>query len=126
MPYVFLLACSNHSVVTLAGLQLDKEFEKISKEAMKALFHESANVFLFSQFSRDRAEMGLSAKDAVKCLAKKLNARVKNEDDIPEGRHEFGIDIAGIDSSSDGLGYPFFAFAQCTVATGLASQAKRS
>ena len=115
-PYVFLLACSHYASITGKGPRLETEFEKICKEAMKALFSESADVFLFSQFSRDRAKLGRSAREAVKNLAAMLNtSMVRPEEDIPTGPNEFGIDIIAIDALDDRLGYPFFAFAQCTV-----------
>ena len=122
MPYIFLLVCSHHQIVrppneTIRGhtRRLAVEFEHICKEAMKSFFNEQADVFLFSQFSNDRSNLGRSAREAVRNLAMKLNAGVKNEDDIPNGPNEFGIDIAAIDALDDQLGYPFFAFAQCTI-----------
>ena len=73
MPYLFLLACSHHSSIIGKGPMLATEFENICKEAMKALFNESADVFLFSQFSNDRKELGRPAREALKSLAGKLN-----------------------------------------------------
>ena len=122
MPYIFLLICSHHQIVcppneTIKGHthRLAVEFEQICKEAMKPFFNEQADVFLFSQFSNDRSNLGRSAREAVRNLATKLNTVVKNEDDIPDRPNEFGIDIAAIDALDDPIGYPFFAFAQCTI-----------
>ena len=115
-PYIFLLACSHHSLMERNGLKLEQEFEGICKEAMAALFSEKAEVFSFSQFSDDRRQMGHSARRAVKHLAEKLNTRIiVDEGEIPTSSNEFGIDIAAIDAIGDKLGCPFFAFAQCTV-----------
>ena len=115
-PYIFLLACSHHASISGKGPRLETEFEKICKEAMKSFFNESAYVFLFSQFSEDRARLGRSAREAVKNLAAMLNTRIAiPEENIPTGSNEFGIDIVAIDTLDDRLGYPFFAFAQCTV-----------
>ncbi len=122
MPYIFMLVCSNHQIIhplhetiKAHSRRLAVEFEGICKEAMKSLFNEMADVFLFSQFGSDRSNLGRSAREAVKNLAMKLNAEVKNEADIPDTPNEFGIDIAAIDTLEDQLGYPFFAFAQCTI-----------
>lgn len=115
MPYTFLLACSLHQALHSSQV-LTRQFEQVCKEGMRALFNESAEVFLFSQFSRDRAELGRSAREAVPILAEKLNTKVKDEEEIPDQPNEFGIDIIAIDSLGDSVGYPFFAFAQCTIA----------
>lgn len=114
MPYTFLLACSLHREID-SGQGLDRQFERVCKEGMRTLFNESADVFLFSQFSQDRAELGRSAREAIPRLAEKLNAKVKNEADIPDQPNEFGIDLIAIDRLDDSVGYPFFAFAQCTI-----------
>ena len=115
MPYTFLLACSLHQALH-PSQALTIQFEQVCKEGLRTLFNESAEVFLFSQFSQDRAELGRSAREAVQSLAEKLNAKVKNEEDIPNQPNEFGIDIVAIDRLGDSVGYPFFAFAQCTIA----------
>lgn len=116
MPYIFLLACSHHELIQRKGLRLESEFEGVCKGAMAALFSESADVFLFSQFSDDRSQLGHSARQAVKGLAAKLNTTVLVEETkIPTSSNEFGIDIVAIDSLDDNMGYPFFTFAQCTV-----------
>lgn len=114
MPYIFLLACSLHHEID-SGQGLDRQFERVCKEGMRTLFNESADVFLFSQFSQDRAELGRSAREAIPRLAEKLNATVKNEADIPDQPNEFGIDLIAIDRLGDSVGYPFFALAQCTI-----------
>ena len=114
MPYTFLLACSLHNEIGPSQV-LARQFEQVCKEGMRTLFNESADVFLFSQFSQDRAELGRSAREAVPILAGKLNAKVKNEESIPNQQNEFGIDIIAIDRLGDSVGYPFFAFAQCTI-----------
>ena len=114
MPYTFLLACSLHNEID-PGQVLERQFERVCKEGMRTLFNESAEVFLFSQFSQDRAELGRSAREAVPILAGKLNAKVKNKERIPNQPNEFGIDIIAIDRLGDSVGYPFFAFAQCTI-----------
>lgn len=114
MPYTFLLACSLHNEID-PGKVLERQFERVCKEGMRTLFNESADVFLFSQFSQDRAELGRSAREAVPRLAEKLNANVKNEADMPDQPNEFGIDIIAIDRLGDSVGCPFFAFAQCTI-----------
>ncbi|MYD88722.1 MAG: hypothetical protein F4Y08_00040 [Caldilineaceae bacterium SB0662_bin_9] len=118
LPYLFFLACSHHEVICDDNLKMTEiatVFEDVCKEATRALFSESADIFLFSQFSQDRQEMGHSARDAVANLAKKLNVTVKNQDSIPSSANEFGIDIIAIDSFDDVLGIPFFAFGQCTI-----------
>lgn len=115
MPYTFLLACSLHQALHPSQV-LTRQFEQVCKEGLRTLFNESAEVFLFSQFSQDRADLGRPAREAVQSLAEKLNTTVKNEERIPEQQNEFGIDIIAIDRLGDQVGYPFFAFAQCTVA----------
>lgn len=115
MPYIYLLACSNHIFVPYGERKFTTGFEIVSKEAMRALFNEAADVFLFSQFSQDRAQMGLSAHDAVIEICTKLHAPVVNEHRIPTTRQEFGIDIVAIDAVGDPLSSPFAAFAQCTI-----------
>ena len=115
-PYIFLLACSHHDLIKRKGLHLDRDFEDVCKEAIAALFSESADVFSFSQYSDDRRQMGHSARVAVHRLAEKLNSKVIVEDEnIPTSSNEFGIDIAVIDALGDTLARPFFTFAQCTV-----------
>ena len=88
MPYIFLLVCSHnqiapppHETIRAHTYRLAVEFEGICKEAMKSLFNELADVFLFSQFSNDRSNLGRSAREAVKNLAMKLNTKVKNKED---------------------------------------------
>ena len=112
--YLFLLACSCHDRIPSlrnAGVQ----FENLCKEAMRALFPDWAEVLLFSQNSEDRKELGWSAKKAIPALAKKLNAQVKPVE-LPDTQEEYGIDLIAICSFGDEVEYPFFAFAQCTVA----------
>lgn len=115
MPYIFLLACSNHVFVPYGDRKFTTGFEIVSKAAMRALFDQAADVFLFSQFSNDRAKIGLSARDAVIEVCARLHAQVVYEDRIPTTQQEFGIDIIAIDSVGDPLSSPFAAFAQCTI-----------
>ncbi len=115
-PYVFLLACSHHRLITRKSPRLETEFEKICKEAMKSLCNAGANVFLFSRNSADRTDLGGSAHEAVRNLASMLNTVVLNENELPKTQREFGIDIIAIDRVEDGLGYPLLMTAQCTVA----------
>ena len=123
MPYIYLLACSNHRFVVYQRRRFETGFERVAKEAMRAGFNEAADVFLFSQFSADRAKIGMSARDAVKVIAKRLRALVLNESRIPNTQQEFGIDIIAIDPAGDALSVPFAAFAQCTI--GKAWEAKK-
>lgn len=113
--YLFLLACSCHNRIPTLKYELRVQFENICKEAMRSLFPDWAEVFLFSQKSDDRKELGLSAKKAIPTLANKLNAQVESEDELPDTQEEYGIDLIAICSFGDELEYPFFAFAQCTV-----------
>lgn len=115
MPYIYLLACANHTWVAYGDRKFTTGFEVVSKVAMKSIFNENADVFLFSQFSQDRAQMGLSARDAIIEICNKLHAPVVHEDKIPTTRQEFGIDIIAIDAGEDPLSLPFAAFAQCTI-----------
>lgn len=116
-PYVFLLACSHHNLIMRRPPTLDAEFEKICKEAMKSLCHDEASVFLFSQNSEDRRELGRSARAAIPKLASMLNAAVAHESEIPDTPREFGIDIIAIDKMDDDLGYSLLMTAQCTIAS---------
>ena len=113
--YLFLLACSCHNRIPSLQSDLRVQFENICKEAMRALFPDWAEIFLFSQNSDDRKELGWSAKEAIPALAKKLNAQVRPVK-LPNTQEEYGIDLIAICSFDDKLEYPFFAFAQCTVA----------
>ena len=118
LSYLFLLACSCHNWIPSFRRDLSVEFENLCKEAMRALFPDWAEVFLFSQNSEDRKKLGWSAREAIPALAKKLNAQVYREeiDKLPDTQREYGIDLIAICSFGDVLEYPFFAFAQCTVA----------
>lgn len=113
--YLFLLACSCHNRIPSLKHALRVQFENICKEAMRALFPDWAEVFLFSQNSDDRRELGWLAKEAIPALAKKLNAQVEPDAQLPNTQEEYGIDLIAICSFEDELEYPFFAFAQCTV-----------
>ena len=115
MPYVYLLACSNHLSVPQGQNELATSFEVVSKGAMRAHFNDAADVFLFSQFSDDRARIGLSARDAIIEICEKLHAQIVNQSRIPTTRQEFGIDVIAIDDAGDLLSSPFAAFAQCTI-----------
>lgn len=117
LSYLFLLACSFHDSFLDLKNSLPVNFEIICKQAMQALFPDWAEVLLFSKHSKDRREIfGNSASQAVPVLAKKLNAMLKRENEIPDSQREYGIDIVAICPFNDNLEYPFFAFAQCTVA----------
>lgn len=113
--YLFLLACSCHNRIPSLQHDLRIQFENICKEAIRALFPDWAEIFLFSQNSDDRKKLGWSAKQAIPELAKKLNAQVRPVT-LPNTQEEYGIDLIAICSFGDKLEYPFFAFAQCTVA----------
>ena len=113
--YLFLLACSCHNRIPSLQHNLRIQFENLCKEAMRALFPDWADVFLFSQNSDDRKKLGWSAKKAIPALGKRLNARVESDDRLPDTQEEYGIDLIAICSFGDELEYPFFAFAQCTV-----------
>lgn len=114
-PYVFLLACSHHDLITRKSPRLETEFEKICKEAMKSLCHHEANVFLFSRGSADRREIGSSARIAIPKLVSMLNASINPEHEIPNTQLEFGIDIIAVDKIDDGPGRSLLMTAQCTV-----------
>ena len=114
LAYLWLLACARHNQIDSMSGELADGFEIVSKEAMRQLFPDWAEVFLFSKSSADRREMGSRAKDAVPVLAEKLNAQTRGRDP-GSSQKEFGIDIAAICTSKDYCGHPFFAFAQCTV-----------
>ena len=118
LSYLFLLVCSCHNRIPSLRHDLRVEFESLCKEAMRALFPKWAEVFLFSQNSEDRRNLGWSVREAIPALAQKLNAQVYQEeiDKLPDTQLEFGIDLIAICSFDDELEYPFFAFAQCTVA----------
>ena len=117
LVYLFLLACSFHDSFPDLKSSLPVDFEIICKQAMQALFPDWAEVLLFSKHSEDRRKIfGTSASQAVPVLAKKLNAMLKRENEIPDSQNEYGIDIVAICPFDDNLEYPFFAFAQCTVA----------
>ena len=59
---------------------------------------------------------GLQMK-AIPALGKKLNAQEElDAQRILDKQEEYGIDLIAICSFGDELEYPFFAFAQCTVA----------
>ena len=118
LSYLFLLICSCHNRIPVLQHKLRVEFENLCKEAMRALFPSWADVFLFSQNSEDRKNLGWSAREAIPALAQKLNAQVYQEEieKLPNTQLEFGIDLIAICSFNDELEYPFFAFAQCTVA----------
>ena len=117
LSYLFLLACSCHNRIPSLKYSLRVEFENLCKEAMRALFPDWAEVFLFSQNSEDRKILGWSVREAIPALAQKLNAQVYQEeiDKLPDTQRECGIDLIAICSFGDELEYPFFAFAQCTV-----------
>ena len=116
--YLFLLACSCHNQIPSLRHNLRIEFENLCKAAMRSLFPKWAEVFLFSQNSEDRKNLGWSAREAIPALAEKLNAQEYQEEieKLPDTQREFGIDLIAICSFDDELEYPFFAFAQCTVA----------
>ena len=116
LAYLLLLMCSCHQRIPGMEKKLPTDFEYLCKEAMRSLFPDWADVFLFSQYSEDRDQMGLPAREAVPSLAAKLNASLVDADNLPSTREEYGIDVIAISSFDDDLGYPFFAFAQCTVA----------
>ncbi len=119
LSYLFLLTCSCHNrMIPVLRHNLRVEFENLCKEAMQALFPDWAEVFLFSQNSEDRKNLGWSAREAIPALARKLNAQEYQEEieKLPDTQREFGIDLIAICSFDDELEYPFFAFAQCTVA----------
>ncbi len=116
LSYLFLLACSCHNWIPSFRHALSVEFENLCKEAMRALFPDWAEVFLFSQNSKDRKKLGWSAREAIPALAKKLNAQVPPNARLSNTQREYGIDLIAICSFGDVLEYPFFAFAQCTVA----------
>ena len=114
-PYIYLLACSNHTFVPYGQRKFTTGFEVVSKAAMSALFNEATDIFLFSQFSQDRAQIGLSASEAVIEICEKLHAQIVNQSKIPTDSDEFGIDLMAIDPVGDSLASPFAAFAQCTI-----------
>lgn len=116
LSYLFLLACSCHNRIPSLKNSLRVQFENLCKEAMRALFPDWAEVFLFSQNSDDRKKLGWPANEAIPALAKKLNAQVESDAQLPNTQEEYGIDLIAICSFEDELEYPFFAFAQCTVA----------
>ena len=117
LSYLFLLVCSCHNRIPSLQYKLRIEFETLCKEAMRALFPKWAKVFLFSQNSEERKNLGRSVREAIPALAKKLNAKAyqKEIDKLPDTQRECGIDLIAICSFDDELEYPFFAFAQCTV-----------
>ena len=116
LSYLFLLACSCHNLFPSLRHNLRIEFENLCKEAMQALFPGWAEVFLFSQNSEDRKNLGWSDTKAIPALAKKLNAQVSPRARLSNTQREYGIDLIAICPFEDKLEYPFFAFAQCTVA----------
>ena len=116
LSYLFLLACSYHNLFPSLQHALTVEFENLCKEAMRALFPACAEVFLFSQNSKDRKNLGWSATEAIPALAKKLNTQVLQSAKLPNTQREYGIDLIAIYPFGDEVEYPFFAFAQCTVA----------
>ena len=116
LSYLFLLTCSCHNRIPVLRHNLRVEFENLCKEAMRALFPKWAEVFLFSQNSKDRIDLGRSATKAIPALAKKLNTQVLQNAKLPDTQREYGIDLIAIYPFGDEVEYPFFAFAQCTVA----------
>ena len=116
LSYLFLLACSCHNRIPSLRHALTVEFENLCKEAMRELFPACAEVFLFSQNSKDRKNLGWSATEAIPALAKKLNTQVLQNAKLPNTQREYGIDLIAIYPFGDKVEYPFFAFAQCTVA----------
>ena len=117
LSYLFLLACSCHNRIIRSLRQtLRVQFENLCKEAMQALFPGWAEIFLFSQNSEDRKSLGWSDTEAIPALAKKLNAQVSPRARLSNTQREYGIDLIAICPFEDKLEYPFFAFAQCTVA----------
>lgn len=117
LPYLFLLACSNGKHIPKLAKKLRIQFESLCKEALKGLFPDWADVLSFSQYSEDRKTVFVHAADqAVPQLAKMLNANVQNAARLPNDQREFGIDLVAVSSFDDAAPYPFFAFAQCTVA----------
>ena len=95
--YLFLLVCSNGNSAPSLKTILPDRFEELCKEAFRSLFPEWAEVLLFSRNSKDRKTVfGYTAKEAVPKLAEKLNARVKNESQLPDTQREFGIDVVAI------------------------------
>ena len=119
LVYLFLLVCSNGNFLPTLKKRLPVPFEDLCKEALRSLFPEWAEVVCFSQHSEDRKKLfGYSASEAVPKLAEKLNAQVLDEERLKSMSRprEFGIDIVAICSLGDKAAYPFFAFAQCTIA----------
>ena len=117
LPYLFLLVCSNSNSAPSLKSALPIHFEYLCKEAFKALFPQWAEVLLFSKTSDDRRKVfGSPATNAVRTLAKRLNAQALNLDRLGNTQREFGIDLIAICSFDDQAPYPYFAFAQCTIA----------
>lgn len=114
--YLFLLVCSNGNFMPSIKSALPDQFEDLCKVAFRSLFPAWAEILSFSQKSEDRKVVfGYSAKEAVPNLAKKLNAKLKEPERLPDTQREFGIDIVAICPFEDQSPYPFFAFAQCTI-----------
>ena len=117
LTYLFLLVCANGNSVPTLKSKLPDQFEVLCKEALRALFPISAEVLLFSRNSRDRnAVFGHAAKKAVPALAQMLNAKLVENVQLPDTPREYGIDIVAIVPFGDRSSFPFFAFAQCTIA----------
>ena len=117
LPYLFLLICSNGDYAPSIKNKLRLLFEDLCKEAFRELFPNWAEVLSFSQYSEDRrAIFGRSARDAVCTLANKLNSTPTSLERLSNSPREFGIDIIAICPFGDESPYPFYAFAQCTVA----------
>ena len=117
LPYLFLLVCSNANYVPTLKREVPDRFEDLCKDALGSLFPDWAEVLSFSQKSEDRKTIfGWGADEAVPNLAAKLNTGLVNANRLPNTQREFGIDIIAICGFGDESAYPFFAFAQCTVA----------
>ena len=117
LPYLFLLVCSNGNCVPELKRALPDRFEDLCKDALGSLFPDWAEILSFSQKSEDRKTIfGWEANVAVPVLAQKLNTDPINLKRLPNTQREFGIDIIAICGFGDQSAYPFFAFAQCTVA----------
>ena len=111
--YLFLLACSASKYIpSMSGL-LPTAFEELGRIAITSMFSEQAQVLQFGPRSADRSILGWSAREAVPKLARKLNADLQQEDRLPVGPRDFGIDVIAIFGFADAVSYPFFATAQC-------------
>ncbi len=111
--YLVLLACSASKYIPSMSAKLPTAFEELGSIAITSIFSEQAQVLQFGPQSADRRDLGWSAKEAVPKLARKLNAELLQEDRLPVGPRDFGIDVIAIFGFADAVTYPFFATAQC-------------